>query len=196
MDIKHLTVNQYISINQIVKSNIDELDKEVAICSILTGKPEDVILNMPLPEIKELFGSIGQLNNLQVSTKPNKYINCKGNLLVGCMSVDELSTGQYIDLKTFAKEDFISNLPNMLAVIYRPIFKKYSAKTHEKVSKIIGEAKLNDVYGLLFFYSNVSESLSPTIQMSLVIATQDIEKEMKIMQTEYKDLLNGGDGSM
>ena len=82
MDIKHLTVNQYISINQIVKSNIDELDKEVAICSILTGKPEDVILNMPLPEIKELFGSIGQLNNLQVSTKPNKYIICNTRSLL------------------------------------------------------------------------------------------------------------------
>jgi hypothetical protein len=112
------------------------------------------------------------------------------------MSVEELSTGQYIDLKTFAKEDFISNLPNMLAVIYRPIFKKYSVKTHEKVSKIIGDAKLNDVYGLLFFYSSVSEKLNPTIQMSLVLATQEIEREMKIMQNEYRDLLNGGAGSM
>ena len=194
MELQNITIRQYQLINQIVKSDKDELDKEIAIASIITGKSEDDILSMPLPQVKELF-SYAKLNEAESNLKVNKYVYLKGKVYVGLTDLDKLTTGNYVDLKNFGKDDFIGNLHNLLAILYKPLFAgKIDGKKHAKIAEAMLDAKLGQVAGLVFFYSNVLESLNPTIQISLEIAARDIQETMK--EIELSGLLNDGAGSM
>ena len=175
-----ITISQYQTINQIVKSNKDDLDKEIEAVAFLTRKSEDELLNLPLDKIRKTFAECGFSTPSQ---RLKRFIWVNGKLYKGCLDVTDLNTGQYIDLKNFAKQDFVSNLHNLLAVIYKPIWGKYE---HGKVAEDMKSAKLNDVYGLVFFYSNLLEILNPTILMCSVLAKQDIEEVMK--EIESSDL--------
>lgn len=182
MDYKDLTIKQYQAINQIVKSDLDELDKEVAIAALITGKTEDEILNLPIPEVKKIFSQT-RLRETEMSLKPKKYVFINGTLYVGLTDLDKLTTGNYVDLKNFGSKDFVSNLHNLLAILYKPLFSgEIDGKKHSKIASDMLDAKLGQVAGLVFFYSNVLESLNPTIQMSLAIAAQDIQEVMEEMK--------------
>ena len=51
-----LTMGQYQEIDRITRAGGDELEVQVAILSILTGKTEAELLRLPLPEYTDLAG--------------------------------------------------------------------------------------------------------------------------------------------
>ena len=194
MDYQNLTIRQYQLINQIVKSDKDDLDKEIAIASIITGKSEEEILTMPLEQVKELF-SYAKLNEAEANLKVNKYVWLNGKLYTGITDLDKLTTGNYVDLKNFGSKDFIGNLHNLLAILYKPLLAgKIDGKKHAQIASDMLDAKLGQVAGLVFFYSNVLESLNPTIQMSLVMAAHEIQEVMK--EIDSSGFLKDGTGFM
>jgi len=178
----NLTVKQFQHISNLVKSNKDELDKEIEIVSYLSGKSEDEVLKLPLGKIKKIFNDCGYASPSKGITK---YLWIKGMLYKACLDCTELNTGQYIDLKNFAKQGINENLHNLLAIIYKPVLGKVE---HSKLANDILDVKLNKVYGIVFFYSAVLELLNPTILMCSVLAAQDIETMMKEIEKEWKDL--------
>lgn len=178
----NLTVKQFQHISKISKSSKDELDKQIEIVSYLSGKSEDEVLKLPLDKIKQVFSECGFA---APSTGLHKYIFVNGILYKGCLDITSLDAGQYIDLKNFAKQGINENLHNLLACVYKPVFGKYN---HSKIANDMLKAKLNKVYGLVFFYSAVLELLNPTILMCSVLAAQDIEETMKEIEKEWKDL--------
>jgi hypothetical protein len=135
-----------------------------------------------LSKIKKVFQECGFI---EPSKGINKYVFIKGTLYRGCLDTTSLDAGQYIDLKNFAKGGISENLHNLLACIYKPVFGKYN---HSKVANDMLNAKLNKVYGLVFFYSVVSEMLNPTILMCSVLSAQDIKEIVREMEKEYKGL--------
>jgi len=181
MDYNNLTISQYQHLNKIAKSGLNELDTQIAIASYLTGKSKQNIENLPLPKLKALLKDISFINSPVVSGNPKKYIFVKGTLFKGVTSIDDLTAGQYIDLKNFAGEGFVENLHNMVAVLYKPVFVDMN---HTDKAELLKSAKLKHIYNLLFFCSAVLEKLNPTIQMSLELSVRDIQKTMN-------EILNG-----
>lgn len=179
-----MLVRQFQSIQNILKSKKDSLDKEIEVVSLMTGINEDELLKLPLNKIKDLFSKYSS-SSVKVSTSINKYLFIKGRLYKGVTKIEDLAAGQYIDLKNFAKNDFNTNIHNMLAIIYKPVFGKY---IHSEVAEAMKSAKIEKVYGLLFFYSNVLKRLSPTITICSVLAAQDIREIMKEIEKESLDL--------
>lgn len=165
-----ITVKQFQEISKVNDSNLDQLDKQIKIYSIATGKSEDFILNLPLDKIKKLANESQVVNKGQA-----KYLFINGTLYKFVGIANSLNAGQYIDLKNFAK-DFIGNLHKMLAIIYKPVFGKYD---HAKVSEDMLKADIGKVYGTLFFCSKVLEDLNPTILCSMWIAQKDIQEVME-----------------
>ena len=179
-----LTIKQFQHITKIANSQLDELDKEVEVVAYLKGCSTDELLNTDLNKIRSVFASCGFATP---STKINKYIWVNGMLYKGLTDITKpnFKAGQYIDLKNFANQSITDNLHNLAAIIYRPVFGKYD---HKQISEDMKSAKLNDIYGLVFFYSRVSEMLNPTILMCSVLAAQDIREIMKEIEKESLDL--------
>lgn len=166
-----MTIETYQKVNKIAQASGDSIEKEIDIASAITGKSKEEIENLPLAKVKAL-------TRINISGRKKKYVLINKRLYKGLTDPEELTTGQYVDLKTFGK-DFIPNLHNMLAIIYKPVFKRYK---HEEVAEDMKKANLDDVYGLLFFYSNILEKLSPTIQISLELAKEEIAERLKELQ--------------
>ena len=165
-----VTVKQFQEIAKVNDSKLDQLDKQIKIYSIVTGKSEDYILNLPLDKIKKLAQECQVINKGKA-----KYLYIGGTLYKFVGLAETLTAGQYIDLKNFAK-DFTNNLHLMLAIVYKPVWGKYD---HKKVSEDMLKADIGKVYGTLFFCSKVLEELNPTILCSMWIAQKDIKEVME-----------------
>lgn len=186
-----LTISQYQRINKIAHSYhkpsdksdaiIYDLEKRAEVVAIGLGKDLDKVRELPIDKLNKIYSELTKTP----SGKVKNYIWIKGLPYKGGTSVELLKSGQYIDLKNFANEGLVENLHNIAAILYKPVFGKYD---HAKVAEKMKDVKIGSVYTLLFFYSVVLEKLNPTIQMSLEIATMDIQKVMNEILNGSEDL--------
>ena len=172
-----ITVKQYQTLNEIFDSQDELIDKQINAIAYLTNKSTSEVEAMDLSMFKYYSGQLSFVKAPEINTKVNKYVWVKGKLFKGCLDLENLSTGQYIDLKELGKDgNHVKNLHKLLACIYSPMFFKYD---HKKCSEIMLNAKMGDVYGLLFFYTNELERLNSYIRMCSEEALQTIQNHLK-----------------
>lgn len=180
-----ITVRQYQSIHDLIIDETLEIeDREVRILAELTGKSIDEIESLPLDELKMSLLQLEFLKRPDLSTKYKKWFTVNGRVYKAKPFAQKLSTGQYVDLKSFhARGSVSTELHNLLACVYEPlrVFKRfvYNADEHEKMAKDMLDAKMSDVYGTLFFYSIVWENWSDVMLDYSKQANQTIVEMMK-----------------
>lgn len=183
-DIGELTVKEFQGLTLIYNSDKDLLDKGCEAISLLTGMSIDQVEQIDYKEIGKYFSHINSILNSKPKEGFRKWIVCNGKVYKAVTDISKISAGQYIDLKNLGKDDnWIKNMHIMLGCLFLPVnwygrAKKYNGEKLPEISKDLLEAKLKDVYGLLFFYSSVLEKLSPIIQMSLDEALKTIQEIM------------------
>lgn len=183
-DFNKITVRQYQVLNQILESDADLLDKQINAIAYFMGKSSVWVESLPLDIFKYYSSQLTFVKNPNINTKLKKYVFIKGRLFKAETEFEKLLSGQYIDLKELSKDgNSINNLHKLLACIYKPVFFKYN---HKECSDLMLDAKLGDVYGLLFFCSLELERLSPYIQMCLEESATLIEREMKEIAAELE----------
>ena len=85
-----MLVRQFQTIQNVLNSKKDSLDKEIEVVSLMTGINEDELLKLPLHKIKDLFSKYSS-SNVKVSTSINKYLFIKQKLfLVDYLGSDEI----------------------------------------------------------------------------------------------------------
>ena len=122
-----LTLDRYMEIQEISRNdNLEELDKQVGILSVLTGESEDEILHLPIVEYKELVVKSAFLNPENINYHPvaRKYI-VGGFELIPVKDFRRLETCQYIDFQTYAP-DLDTHLVEFLSVILVPKGHRYN----------------------------------------------------------------------
>lgn len=189
-NIGELTVKQFQALTKIYNSDKDLLDKGVEALALVTGLSEDEILSKDHKEVKLGFTHINNL--LQQTPKQGfkKWIVSNGKIYKAVTDISKISTGQYLDLKNLSKDDkWIDNMHLLLGCLFLPVnwygkAKRYDGSKLDAISKDLLDAKLKDVYGLLFFYSNVLEKLSPIIQTSFEEATRTIQEILTEIQND------------
>ena len=81
----------------------DEVGTQVGIIALLTGKTEDEVLNLPLAEYSDLAGKTAFLTNhcepREIDTAAPGW-----NGLTPTLDFTKITTAQYIDFQTFAKD--------------------------------------------------------------------------------------------
>lgn len=202
-----ISLKQYIEIADIIAIDMDEIDKQIKIISILSKEPETKIMEMNLSALKEAI----RITSF-IYTKP-KTKGIKHVIRLGLQRFEinydlkKINAGEYIDLTSMTKDkDLITqNLPMILAIFFHPINiigqrKKTcyvnGAQTLEsriKTSKLIEKhLMMDDVMQLSSFFLTVSVRLTEaTIKI--------IEKENKKVANQLnelikKDLQSFGDG--
>lgn len=175
------TVKQYMDFLKVFKdTHEDQLSKNISLMSVLTGKSEDYYNSIPTKQLMKEVSKlpIFSLEGLEFPVKTNLRINLR--IFKGITDCQDLSSDRYRDIKGYSERGIDENLHNLLACIYSPYFKrKYDPKTHKKVSEIMLKAKIKDVCGLVFFYSDVFKRLKEIIEISLETDLKNIEEMMR-----------------
>lgn len=200
---RDLPIGMYLEICDIDRrEDLEEINKQVCIISILSGMAEEDIYNLPLTEYKEMAAKTHYLSHPydgEVLTAKN-YIVGKFNL-IPVEDYLKITTAQYIDFQTFAK-DAERNIVEILSCMLIPKGKKYNQDYDilEVQNALRGNLCVADALSLLaFFFVQYRQSIKDSLTYSreMAMRLRDPEKKRRMLreiQKEEDRLLRLGDG--
>lgn len=112
-----LTLGTYMKVNAVLDTDADDLDKQVRIIAILSGKTEDEVLLLPIAD----YASMAKETAFLREHCPPSDIGDGwrfGNL-VPVTDFRKINTAQYVDFQEFSK-GFPRTLPELLSTLMVP----------------------------------------------------------------------------
>ena len=152
-----LTLGKYMEIQAIAKQEgLEEIDRQVQILAILSGKYEEEILHLPIGEYKRMVEKASFLSAPEMNYHPisKKYI-LGGFELYPVRDFRKLEAGQYVDFQTYAP-DLERYLVEFLSVILVPKGHRYNEgyDVMEVQKAIREEMSVTDGISLAGFFLN------------------------------------------
>ena len=200
---RDLPIGLYLEICDIDRrEDLEDINKQVSIISVLTGMAEEDIYNLPLEEYRELAAKSQYLRHPyegEILTAKN-YIVGKFTL-VPVEDYRKITTAQYIDFQTFAK-DAERNIVEILSCMLIPKGKKYNQDYDviEVQNALREHLCVADALSLLaFFFVQYRQSIKDSLTYSreMAMRLRDPEKKRRMLreiQKEEDRLLKLGDG--
>ena len=189
-----VTLEKWIKIiDKETGSKTKEAEETIA---ALSDIPRELINELPLKDVAIIMSKIADLQSKQ-ETVLKKTFEIEGVEYGMHPNLDELTLGEYADLETFIKNGIENNMPEVMAVLFRPIKEKngsaYTIAAYdgeialraEEMKKMSAE----QVQASLFFFSNFARELLTILPSYLMERTQEIKEQLK---TEISQ--NDGDG--
>lgn len=201
---RDLPIGMYLEICDIDRrEDIEELSKQVLILSILTGLPEEDILNLPLAEYREIAAKSEFLRHEydgEVLTA-KRYIVGEWTL-IPAEDFRKITTAQYIDFQTFAK-DAEKNIVEILSTMLIPKGKKYNQdydiiELQKALREHLSVAEAISLFAFFFVLYNQSIKDSLTFCKAEAMKLRDPEKKKRMMREILKQeaLLQKGGGGL
>jgi hypothetical protein len=195
-NVNNLTIKEFIEYENIRTSSLENIDKIIQIASSFTDISVSEYENMSFNELEKVKHKVLLLINSKPNTRLKNTFWHDGTRYKACKDEKDFKTNQYTALKQY-ETDVINNLHKILALIYVkcPVFSKYKFNSDnvEEISDVIyNYGKVGDVYGTLFFYSNMSEKLKADLLNSL----EEVQKEIAIHMEEVNRELNLSEKNM
>jgi hypothetical protein len=180
-----LTVRQFQEATQIIKDEPDLLERHIKLIACLTGNTVEWVEAHTPKQIGEMAKAMDFLSEPKIEKRIVRWFVLKNKIFKPILKAESLTAGQVLSLKTFEEKSQGTSkyLHEQLAIIFTPVnwygkAKAYDASKHSEIAEIMLDAKLGEVYGTLFFYSNVLKRLSPVIETYLKEANQTITEVM------------------
>ena len=199
---RDLPIGMYLEICDIDRrEDIDKLHKQVSIISILTGRDEEEIYDLPIEDYKVLASKTHYLRNPydgEVLTAKTYAID--GMLLQPVEDFRKITTAQYIDFQTFAK-DAEKNIVEILSTMLVPKGKKYNQdydilKLQDSLRRHLSVADALSLFAFFFvqYHQLIKDSLTYCKEEAMKIP--DKGKRMKTLREIQRqvDLLKNGVG--
>lgn len=205
-DWTNLSILDYHHLLGILKSeNHDsELERDVKLLSLLSGKEEAYYDEMTMPEFNQHRAHLAFLDKLPV-TETNEVIKVNGKEYKICLDAFKLTAGQYTDLMHFSKQPnaFTSGLHLILACICLPKntgfkrgWQKYGDTNHSEVADNLLDANYLDCYNAAVFFWNLSSAFrTATVDYLTRELSGPMKTEKEELRNQLTTLLNAGDGS-
>jgi hypothetical protein len=191
-----VTLEKWLQIIEIeTGSKTKEAEETIA---ALSDMSKELIKQLSLRDAAVIMGKIAELQANENSSL-KRIIEIEGIEYGFMPNLDEITLGEYADLETFIKNGIEKHMPEVMAVLYRPVTQKtesgvYTIEAYggdltiraEQMKKMSAEQVQS---ALVFFYHFVSV-LSMTSQSSLIQALKEIK-----MQSPQNPSEKNGDGS-
>ena len=164
----------------------------------LSDMPKKLIKELPLRDVAIIMGKLAELQGEQ-ETSLKKTFEIDGVEYGMHPNLDDLTLGEYADLETFIKNGLEKNMPELMAVLFRPVIKRNGdayiieaydgeiALRAEEMKKMSAE----QVQASLFFFSNLGKELLKILPSYLMEQMEKTQEQLK-METSPQ----GGDGSV
>ena len=178
-----LTVKQFQQASLILKEETDLLERHIKLIACVTGREVSWVESHTPAQITEMCKGLDFISIPDLSKTIKKWVVSNKRVYRPIIGAEKLTAGQLIALKYYEEKSNGSQkfLHQQLACIFCDIdkfgrAKKYDAKEHDRIAHDLQYARLGDVYGPLFFYSNVLEKLSPVMEIYLKQANETIQE--------------------
>ena len=189
---RDLPIGMYLEICEISRrEDIEELHKQVSILSILTGREEEEIYDLPIGDYKDLVSKtrfLAQPYEGEVLTA--KTYALEGWLLQPVEDYRKITTAQYIDFQTFVK-DAEKNIVEILSVMLVPKGKKYNQdydiiELQNVLRRSLSVADALSLYA--FFFVQYTQSIKDSLIYSKEAAMKlrDPEKRKRVLKEIQK----------
>ena len=150
--------------------------------------PKKLIKELPLRDVAVIMNKIAELQREQ-NTTLKKTFKIDGIEYGMHPDLSEITLGEYADIETFIKNGLEKNMPEIMAVLFRPIKERsgdvYVIDAYDGNIKIRAEQfkkmSAEQVQAALFFFSNLGKVFLKILPSFLKERTQEI---MKDLQTE------------
>ena len=161
---KDLPLSLFLRIDKVLTSEAEDIDKQVAVIALLSGCEEADILAMPVTDYASLAGKAAFLSEPCPSVPAAATIQAEGFTLVPVKDFTRITTAQYVDFQTFAR-DIPQSLPRLLSCLLVPEGHSYNegydmAAVHRAVEAL----PLPVAMGLsAFFFASLRESIAASL---------------------------------
>ena len=182
-----ISVNVFEKLNNAINdaevtgnNEVDLLNKQIAILSVLCDVDEDTIADLHTSEFSRLVNETNFLNETPKKNVIDK-MTLNGKKYDIFLSISDMTMSQYIDFQTlFPKRD--KEFKRILSIFVIPKGCNYNEGYDiEQVIKDIGEyMPITDANNIMFFFALAYQSLTKVMLTSLV-------KEMKKLKKKEKD---------
>ena len=175
-------------------SKTEEAEETIA---VLSDIPKKLIKELQLSDVAIIMGKIAELQSEQ-DTVLKKVFEIDGVEYGMHPNLDDITLGEYADLETFIKNGLEDNMPEIMAVLFRPVTERngeaYTIGAYdgnltiraEQFKKMSAEQVQS---ALVFFWHLGSESLK-ILPSYLMERAEEIMKELQTKTSQ-----NAGDGS-
>ena len=163
----------------------------------LSDIPKKLIKQLELKDVAVIMGRVAELQQKQNSSL-KKIIEVEGKEYGFHPDLDSITLGEYADIETFIKNDIEKHLPELMAILYRPITERgengvYTIQAYDGNIRIRAEQmkkmSAEQVQSALVFFYHLGNVLLTTLPSYLM----DRLKEMK-MQSQQNPSQKSGDG--
>ena len=163
----------------------------------LSNIPKKLVKELSIGDVSAIMERVGVLQH-QANSSLKRIIEIEGKEYGFHPSLDRITLGEFADLETFLKMGIHKHLPEVMAILYRPIVeKKNKFYTIEKYdgnievrTEIMRKMKAEEVQSALVFFWSFVKELLIALPSSLI-------KRMKVMteRLQAKASQKNGDGS-
>ena len=199
-----LPLGVYLDIMALVEdTTLEEDDRQLSIIALLTGETEDALLKLPILDFRRLAEKSRFLDEqVPRPAAVPKVIRLGGFDLVPTTKVTKITTAQFVDYQTFAKEGH-KRLVEQLSCFLIPSGCEYNEgyDIDTVQSAIRDNLTVTQAQGLAAFFfvrwtRLVGSSLIYSTLMVRKIRPKEKRKEMKAqIRQAWEDFKRNGDGS-
>ena len=164
----------------------------------LSDIPKQLVKELGIKDVAVIMSRIGELQ-VEQDSKLKRIIEVEGKEYAFHPDLSEITLGEYADLETFIKNGIENSMPEVMAVLYRPITAKggngvYTIEAYDGNISIRAEEmkkmSAEQVQSALVFFWSLGNELSKILPLFLM---ERLNKMGKDLQTKASQ--KGGGGS-
>ena len=164
----------------------------------LSDIPKQLVKELGIQDVAVIMNRIGELQQEQDS-KLKRIIEVEGKEYGFHPDLDSITLGEYADIETFIKNGIENNLPELCAVLYRPITAKgengvYTIEAYDGNISIRAEEmkkmSAEQVQSALVFFWNLGKILFEILPLYLMERLNKMGKNLQVKVSQ-----KSGDGS-
>lgn len=186
------------------EQGMDELERQVAVVAVLTGKTEDEVGDAPYTDYARWSRRLAFLSQEPASEgKPERHYRCGEYDLIPVTDAGAITTAQYIDYQGWLKKDR-TNVAALLSCLLVPKGRTYgSGYDIAQVQQAIADhMTVTQAYSLLaFFLTSLKRSIKSSLFFS-ALKTAGLPLPLKVktgilkeMARTWRNFSRGGAGS-
>lgn len=178
-----ISINKFNELEKVIKEDLDDLDREVALMAILCDATEEEILNLPMGEIVGIRNDMSFINEFKWNDKREvKKIKVDG-LDLRMVDIKEMTLAQYVDFQTFYERKMLAEI---ISVFYVPKGKKYNEgydmeDVINKIKENLDIISANEIvfFSLMKYLKYLKVTLTSLIWKTRMLKLMVKEKVMK-----------------
>ena len=190
-----MTLQMYEHLSKIAESDTDDIEKQIQMVSVLTGKSVKEVEDLPISEYHSLAKkTVFLMREPAVEQIKSNTVKINERVYVITNDVTKITTAQYIDFQEYMKQG--KNLANVLSTLLVPKGEKYGEADFLEVKKDIERLPICTALGLnAFFLQRYAKLLDNTLHCTISTLTSEEEKtKAKELIQWWERLATGGVG--